>query len=139
MAYTSESSAQLETLYPTCYPLGMLKATALSILLTQALTFGCETVCVCNDDSQEHFATAHQMDTHDGRGDTENARSDHDHKSESTGDRLECAMTACLSLTESGTAVGTIALEFVSNNQMSNNQLDFLSMIPPDPPPPRFS
>ena len=139
MAYTSDSSAQLESYDSICYPLGMLKTTALSILLAQALTFGCETVCVCNDDSEEHVTTVHQMDTHNGRDYTANDRSDHDHESDATGNRLECAMTASLTLTESATTVGAIALEFVSNNQMSNYRLDFLSMIPPDPPPPRFS
>ena len=139
MAYPSDSSAQLETRDPTCYPLGMLKTTALSILLSQALTFGCETVCVCNDDTEDHSTTAHQMDAHDSMDYTASDRSDHDHKSDAAGNLLECAMTACLTLTESRTAVGTIALEFVNNNRMSNNQLDFFSMIPPDPPPPRFS
>ena len=117
----------------------MLKTTALSILLTQALTFGCETVCVCNDDSEDHNTSAHQMDTHDDRDYTANDRSDHDHKSDATGNRLECAMTACLTLTESRTAVGTIALDFVSNDRVRNNWVDCFSMIPPDPPPPRFS
>jgi len=135
----SDLLTRLETHDPTCYPLGMLKTTALSILLSQALTFGCETVCVCNDDTEDHSTTAHQMDAHDSMDYTASDRSDHDHKSDAAGNLLECAMTACLTLTESRTAVGTIALEFVSNDQTSNNQLDFFSMIPPELPPPRFS
>mgnify|MGYP006161016417 CR=1 len=117
----------------------MLKTTALSILLTLALTFGCKTVCVCSDDSGDHSTTAHQMDTHDSGDHTKNDPADHDHDSDAAGNHLECAMTSCSILTESGIEVGAIALKFAGNTQTNNNQLDLFSMIPPDPPPPRFS
>jgi hypothetical protein len=116
----------------------MLKITAISILLTQGLTFGCETLCVC-DSSEDHVASTHEMSNHGSATQEHSETSDRQHESGPDDESSECAMTACMTMVDPDDGAQTIAVTLTTENKIDYGGSDVVSRIPPEPPPPRFS
>ena len=123
---------------PSCYSPGMLQITAISILLTQALTFGCETLCVC-DSSEDHVTSTHQMNSHGSATQEHNETSDHQPENGPGDESSECAMAACATIVNSDGGARIIPFTIPTASKFNYDGSDVVSKIPPEPPPPRFS